>query len=257
MRNGIIGFTGFVGSHLICQSQYDDFYNSKNIDDIEGKNFDLLVCSGAYAAKWIANREPIQDREQIQSLINSLSKVNSKKVILISTVDVYKLPQAVDEDTSITLEDLHPYGKHRRELEIFVRDNFDSLVVRLPGLFGIGLKKNIIYDFLHHNRLDFIHKDSVFQFYNLEHLWQDIQIAIAHNLTLVNFATEPTSVEEVASAAFGFEFTNQPEQIPSVYDMRTKYSSLFSGNKPGYIYDRDRVLQELKQFVDCAKVNLA
>ena len=250
MSNAIIGYSGFVGSNLILQSHYDYFYNSKNIDDIQEKNFDLLVCSGAYAAKWIANREPAQDWENIQYLINCLRKVTSKKVILISTVDVYISPREVDEDTPIVLEGLHPYGKHRRELEVFIQDNFDSLIIRLPGLFGLGLKKNIIYDFLHKNMLNNIHKDSFFQFYNLDHIWQDIQIGIKQNLNLINFATEPTSVAEVAMEAFGFEFTNQPEQTPGFYDMRTKYNHLFSGNKLGYIYEKNQVLQELKQFIN-------
>lgn len=249
MKNAIIGYTGFVGSNLINQSKYDYFYNSQNINEIEGKKLDLLVCSGAYAAKWIANQEPIKDRENIQYLINCLQQVKSKKVILISTVDVYKSPNQVNEDTPIILEGLHYYGKHRRELEIFVQDNFDALIVRLPGLFGQGLKKNIIYDFIHNNMLDKICPDSVFQFYNLAHLWQDIQTALSHNLSLLNLATEPTSVREVAQKAFGFEFNNQAELTPVYYDMQTKYSDLFQGTKSGYIYDKNQVLAELKNFV--------
>jgi nucleoside-diphosphate-sugar epimerase len=249
MKKGIIGYTGFVGSNLIHQCQYDEFYNSKNIDEIVNQEFDLLVCSGAPAAKWIANQQPIKDRENIQLLISCLKKVKSKKVILISTVDVYKSPNQVDEDTPIIGEGLHYYGQHRWELEVFIRENFDALIVRLPGLFGRGLKKNIIYDLIHQNMLEKICPDSVFQFYNLVHLWQDIQTALEHNLSLLNLATEPTSVREVAQRCFDWEFTN-PSVLTSVsYDMRTKYSDLFQGNKSGYIYDKDQVLNELKVFV--------
>ena len=45
-----------------------------------------------------------------------------------------------------------------------------ALIVRLPGLFGAGLKKNLIYDFVHDNRLDLIHPDGQFQFYDLERI---------------------------------------------------------------------------------------
>lgn len=149
MNSAIIGYTGFVGSNLVRQVDFNSLYNSKNIESIIGKKFDLLVCSGAPAVKWLANKEPEKDLENIKRLTKCLGKVAAKKVILISTVDVYPLPVEVDEDTEIDLEVLHPYGKHRLELERFVEARFDSLIVRLPGLFGDGLKKNIIYDLLH------------------------------------------------------------------------------------------------------------
>lgn len=249
MITSLIGHTGFVGSNLIKQTKFDDFYNSKNIESIIGKDYEILVCAGSPAVKWLANKEPIKDRENLQRLMSCLERVSARKAILISTVDVYPVPIKVDEDTKINLESLHPYGKNRLELETFFQEHFDSLIVRLPGLFGNGLKKNIIYDFLNDNIGDWIHRDSVFQFYNLEHLWQDIQIALERNLKLVNFATEPTSVKEVAAEAFGFEFTNQSQQNPARYDMRSLYFQLFDGCKPGYLYDKNRVLLELKEFV--------
>ena len=249
MSTALIGYTGFVGSNLNQQTKFEGLYNSKNIEDIAGKSFDILVCSGAPAVKWLANKEPIKDRENLQRLMDCLAQVSAKKVILISTVDVYPVPVEVDEDTEIEVEVLQPYGKHRLELEAFVQEHFDFLIVRLPGLFGQGLKKNIIYDFLNDNVGDWIHKDSVFQFYNLEHLWQDIQTSLEHGLTLVNFATEPTSVEEVAAEAFGFEFTHEPQQTPARYDMQTKYFHIFDGCHPGYLYGKNQVLQELKEFV--------
>ena len=110
------------------------------------------------------------------------------------------------------------------------------------------MKKNIVYDFLHNNLVDKIHRDSVFQFYNLEHLWRDIRIAIHNNLKIVNFAPEPTSVAEVAAEAFGFDFINQPQNLVK-YDIRTKYYQLFNGCEPGYLYSKSQVLLELKEFV--------
>src|SRR4029077_2021184 len=120
--------------------------------------------------------------------------------------------------------------------------------VRLPGLFGEGLKKNIIYDFIHNNNIGQIHADSVFQFYPIINLWRDIQTALKHNIKLVNFATEPTSVLEIAREGFGLEFSNRPQTNPAYYDFRTKYDHLFGGAK-GYIYNKDQILKLLKNFV--------
>jgi nucleoside-diphosphate-sugar epimerase len=250
MSNGLIGYTGFVGSNLLRQTEFHNLYNSRNITEIEGQKFDYLVCAGAPAVKWLANKEPEKDRENLLNLMTCLETVKAEKLVLISTVDVYPIPLGVDEDTPIDLAQCQPYGKHRLELENFIAEHFNSLIVRLLGLFGEGIKKNIIYDFLHNNIGGWIHKDSVFQFYNLANLWQNIQIALRQNISVVNFAVEPVSVEEVAREAFGFAFTNTPEQTPVKYDMRTKYYSSFQGLDLGYLYTREQTLLEIKHFVN-------
>lgn len=249
MSNAIIGYSGFVGGNLVHQFHFEELYNSKNIESIAGREFDLLVCAGVPAVKWFANKEPITDLKNINRLGDCIRKASAQKVILISTIDVYPSPIQVNEDTVIDLNQLHPYGKHRLELESFVKDNFNTTIIRLPGLFGYGLKKNIIYDFIHDNMTDKIHKNSIFQFYNLDHLWQDIEVCLKHDLKLVNFATEPTSVQEVACEAFGFDFTNEPDNLPVQYDFRTKYSRIFD-SLTSYMYTKTQIFQELKQFVN-------
>lgn len=253
MNKAIIGYTGFVGSNLIEQTNFDDFYNSKNIESIKGKKYDLVVCAGAPAVKWLANQEPIKDKENLQYLTDCLTNISVNKLILISTVDVYPNPINVDEDSIIDHSILQPYGKHRWELENFVRNKFDSLIIRLPGLFGKGLKKNVIYDFLNDNIGDWINKDSVFQFYNLTHLWEDSAIALRHNLNLINFATEPITVEEIAKKVFDFNVISQGKNPPANYDMQSKYAELFPKNIHNYLYGKKHILQELKQFISQQK----
>lgn len=248
MPSAIIGHTGFVGSNLIRQNQFNEFFNSKNIEAIIGKGYDFLVCSGAPAEKWKANKEPIKDFENLKRLRECLNKVEVGKFVLISTVDVYPLPKEIDEDSAADFADASPYGRHRWELEKFVQNRFDSIVIRLPGLFGDGLKKNVIYDFMNNNCLDQIHADSIYQFYFLDHLWKDIQILLHHNIPLINFATEPVGVQEICSKVFRIEFKNRPHDKPSYYDFRTKYDHLFSGVR-GYLYSKEQVLTDLKAFV--------
>ena len=48
----------------------------------------------------------------------------------------------------ITLSD-NGYGRNRLYLENYIRNNYhDYLIVRLPGLFGKGLKKNAFIRFI-------------------------------------------------------------------------------------------------------------
>lgn len=249
MRRALIGHTGFVGGNLLSQGKYDDLYNSSNIGDIAGKSYDLVVSAGVKAAKWIANKEPEADRAGIATLERALEKVRAERFVLISTVDVYPRPIEVDESTPLSTTEGQPYGRHRLELEAFVRARFpNAVIIRLPGLFGNGLKKNAIYDFLHDNRTDLIHQDGVFQFYDLDRIEADVQRCLAAGLQLVNFATEPVSVRDIARRAFGREFVNQMPPPAPRYDFRTKHASAFGRTGP-YLATTDEVLTAIERFV--------
>ena len=145
----LVGYTGFVGSNLAKSFNFDNLYNSKNIEEAFGSNPDLLVYSGVPAEKFLANNNPEKDLEIINNAFENIKKINPKRVVLISTIDVYKNPINVDEDTSIDIEGLLPYGLNRYKLEKMVEENFDDyLIVRLPGLYGKNIKKNFIYDLI-------------------------------------------------------------------------------------------------------------
>jgi hypothetical protein len=253
---GLIGHTGFVGGNLAAQYPFDAVFNSKNIEEVAGRRFDLLVVSGMPAAKWIANRDPEGDRAVLDRLWGSLSKAVADTVVIMSTVDVYPTPVGVDEDTPIDATAQQTYGKNRLELERRAAVHFPRVLsVRLPGLFGPGLKKNAVYDLLHDNETHKIPAAGVFQFYNLARLWADVQTALAAGLTLVNFATEPVSVRDVAREGFGLDFANNPGVQPPRYDVRSKHAGRFGG-RGGYLYDRRHVLAELAAFVAAERARL-
>ncbi|HEY7697361.1 MAG TPA: NAD-dependent epimerase/dehydratase family protein, partial [Vicinamibacteria bacterium] len=246
--SALIGHTGFVGGNALKQRTFDDTYNSSNIEEIEGRRYSLVVCAGAPGAKWRANREPDRDLRSIERLMSSLERVSTEHFVLISTVDVYPNPVGVDEDTEIPEGEGSSYGRHRLLLERFVQSHFPSTVMRLPGLFGSGLKKNVIYDLLHDNQLDAISPESVFQFYPLARLMDDTERVLQSGVSLVNFATEPTSVRTIAVEAFGFDFRNENAPPPVRYDTRTKHAAAFGGRGP-YLCDSADVLRYLREFV--------
>ncbi len=250
MKTALIGYTGFVGSNIAAQYQFDDLYNSKNIAEIEGKEYDLVVSAANRAEMWRINQEPQVDRAEIEEFISHIAKVKIKKLVLVSTVGVYKNPNGATEDTSIDTDGLTPYGVNRYYLEQFCNSHFDATIVRLPGLFGAGLKKNVIFDLLNDNNVDRIHKDGVYQYYNLANIWRDIQVALDNNLLLVNLATPPVSTAEVARDCFGVEFTNIPEDMkPAFWDMHSKYADVYGG-EGDYLYTKERELADIKNFVD-------
>lgn len=149
--NSLVGYTGFVGSNIAAKGEFEGLYNSKSIQSAYNTNPELLVYAGLPAEKFIANKDPEGDMKKIQGAINNIKAINPKKLVLISTIDVYPFPNRVDEDSAIDKTKLLPYGFDRLYLEEFVELNFkDYLIVRLPGLFGKNIKKNFIYDFIHY-----------------------------------------------------------------------------------------------------------
>lgn len=145
----LVGSTGFVGSNILKSFSFDRSFNSKNIDDAYSLNPELLVYAGLRAEKFLANSDPEADMANIYAAEENIRKINPKRLVLISTVDVLKNPCGCDESTEIETDGLHPYGLNRYRLESWVRENYpEALIIRLPALFGINLKKNFLYDFI-------------------------------------------------------------------------------------------------------------
>lgn len=248
MKNALIGFSGFVGSTLLRQTSFDTLYRSTNIADIDGQTFNIVVCAGAPAQKWIANKEPEADLQIIKGLIEHLKNISCKTFVLISTVDVFKSPIEVDENTVVDEDGLHAYGLHRRLLEKFIEEHFEnSLIVRLPGLVGPGLRKNVIFDFLNDNNLHMIESRGVFQFYPMVNLWADIRTALDNGLRLLHLTAEPISVEDIASKGFSLEFTQQLNNPPARYDMKSSHAEMFGG-KGDYQYSAKETLLAVRAY---------
>ena len=158
----LVGYTVFVGSNIYAGGQIDKAFNSKNIEEAFGLEPDLLIYSGLRAEKYLANNAPEKDMELIEQAKENIRRIAPKRLVLISTVDVWKTPVDVNEDDAIDCEGLHAYGLNRYRLECWVRENYpDALIIRLPGLFGINIKKNFIYDYIH--VIPFMLKETKFQ----------------------------------------------------------------------------------------------
>ena len=301
MTTALVGYTGFVGSNIYAAGKIDAAYNSKNIKDTYGTHPDLLIYAGLRAEKYLANNAPEKDMELIRQAEENITKIDPKKLVLISTIDVFKVPKNVDENSVIDTENLHPYGYNRYQLELWVRENYpDALIIRLPGLFGKNIKKNFIYDYINvipfmlkeakfnelaskdpelkkyyqfqdngfykvnvsddereelKNRfrtlgfsgLNFTVSRSVYQFYNLGRLWDDIQTALKAGITLWHPATEPVSAGEIYKYLTGEEFANELNGVPADYGYKTVYADVFGG-KAGYIESKEEILNEIREF---------
>ena len=231
----------------------------------------------------------------------NIINIAPKKLVLISTVDVFRDPVNVDENSEIITDGLHPYGYNRYKLEQWVRENYENaLIIRLPALFGVNLKKNFIYDMinivpsmlkkekmvelvaidpiienyyepfmndfyklkssvsidselkrhfidLNFTALNFTDSRSVFQFYPLDRLWDDINIALNNNLFLWHPATEPIVASELFKILNGREFINNCSLVPPCYNYKSCYAELFGGTN-GYILPKKDIIKKIMEF---------
>lgn len=175
-KTALIGYTGFVGSNIYHQMNFDDVYNSKNIKDIEGKSYDLCICAGIKAKKWYANAHPEEDYTDIFNLLNIIEKADIKRFVLISTIDVYTDAINVNEDTIPEINESNAYGLNRYKAEEWVKTHFNHYhIIRLPALFGKNLKKNFIYDLM--NLVPAMLNEKVFQ---------DLKIKMADDFKVIS-----------------------------------------------------------------------
>jgi len=107
----------------------------------------------------------------VASVRNSLVDFRFRNYLFLSTSDIYPDCSRVElthEDCAIDVSKQSPYGFHKYLAELCVQHGAaDWLIVRQGGFVGEGLKKNVVYDVLHGDRL-WVHPDSEFQFINTD-----------------------------------------------------------------------------------------
>lgn len=308
---GLIGHTGFVGGHLRKQCKFDRFFNSQNIGKVTETSFETLVCAAAPGSMFIANKFPEQDEAGIKALIDDLLHVKAKSFILISSIAVFEDFAGKNTECSTEFQNKLAYGRNRRLLEVFVEESFEqSLIVRLPALFGRDLRKNFIFDLLNpvpsmlplskfdsltesissqwssflkelyefdsamnmfrinrgllnadKRRLDleevikaqgfstlsFYNPDSTYQYYDMNKLWSDINVAISAGLSHIHLAPEPLKAGDIYRHLIGAEMPNSAARLHRE-DMRTQHSDLWGRSEQFYLYDCIPTLERLSAF---------
>ena len=247
--NALIGHSGFVGSNLLARRSYNSIYRSSDIDTIRGREFEHVVCAGMQAIKWWANLHPTEDLAGIDHLLDALSEVRAKRFTLISTIDVYPAPRGVDEDTLVDMERHHAYGLHRLQAEQRIAEIFPRVtVLRLPGLFGPGLKKNVIYDLIHDNNLHQVHPGGIFQYYDTRRLAEDIDNAWSLGCPLLNVSSAPIRTCEIRDRFFPGKDLGGTGAAPAGYDMLSKHATAWGGSD-GYLYPKETVMSDLGDWI--------
>ena len=230
MSVAIIGHTGLVGSYLKRAFPEAAGYNSTNIEEIKNTYFNTVFCCCIPSQKWFANKNPKEDVDAIESIKSYVNTVNCKNFVLISTIDVYPdVAAGLDERSLLSHDDpAHTgayYGKHRLILEQSLKQRCDNFyIIRLCGLFGFGLKKNIIYDFVTNPTSLVVPTVGAFQWYSLEWLAEDVKRILRQTKELTwNLFTEPLPniILSCIFRTFNRDFAMSDELLAAEYNTTT------------------------------------
>lgn len=144
----LVGSTGFVGGNLLAKHTFAAECHSSDITAQYGTRPDLCVYAGVPAAMFLANADPEADLAVMRAARENIRQIAPKRLVLISSIAVLADSRGVYEDSPAQDTGALPaYGKNRLQLERWVREDFpDALIVRLPALYGVGLRKNFLFD---------------------------------------------------------------------------------------------------------------
>ena len=144
----LVGSTGFVGGNLLAKHTFAAECHSSDITAQYGTRPDLCVYAGVPAAMFLANADPEADLAVMRAARENIRQIAPKRLVLISSIAVLADSCGVYEDSPAQdTEALPAYGKNRLQLERWVREDFpDALIVRLPALYGAGIRKNFLFD---------------------------------------------------------------------------------------------------------------
>lgn len=254
----LIGNTGLIGTTLKDEIKFDYEFNSKNLHELLSLNIDfsksdLYLCC-LPATKWIINKDPQKDLNNIFDILNIITKKEYNNVILYSTIDVYTgAPLETDESYSIEIQSPN-YGSNRFIFEKLISSTLKYnklLILRLPALFGKHIKKNIIFDLLNNNEIHKINYNSSYQWYNLNELAKDTLncLKLNNSKTIINLFSEPVDTSDILNL---FNIDKSKVDLESkniIYNFKT------NSNSTQYVKNKTQILLEIKEFILSYKLN--
>jgi hypothetical protein len=243
IKNTILGYSGFVGSHLLEKVFNTELYNSKNIKDVIDKEFNLVYCCCLPSVKWYCNKNPEEDNIIIDEIKKHISNIKSfNKLILISTIDIHD--NNIEEQTEDNIEvSKEYYGLHRFNFEQWLINKYKNKIhiIRLPALFGIGIKKSALYDLLNDNNLHLICSKNLYQWYDLRWLYDDIEYMLNNNIKIINAYSEPIIMKDIINYFFPTKINDVSNNFTIKYNQKTKYNVIYR--------NKETILKNMEKFI--------
>jgi nucleoside-diphosphate-sugar epimerase len=237
----VIGAQGFVGSALVRHLRQRPVelieVTRQNYPQRAGSRADVVIQAACNSKKYLADDDPVAEFDlSVAHCLRTLRDFPASLHVHISSVDVYADladPSANTEESPIDVARISHYGLHKLLAEKLVRHYADRwLIVRLAGMVGPGLRKNPVFDILHHQPLR-IHPESQYQFaptdFVAEGVWrlvEDREVNQVFNLC-GRGSVSPRQIAELAGRKLDLSLVGADAR-PRVVDINVrKVSRLF------------------------------
>ncbi len=101
---------------------------------------------------------------------------------------------------------------------------------------------HVFFDLMNDNQIDQINTASVYQWYNLNNLWKDVERSKDVDGTIINLFSEPVATKEVIATVFDMSLENS--QPFNNQNFRTIHSDT------GYWESKENILKQMKDFLN-------
>ena len=109
----------------------------------------------------------------------------------------------------------------------------------MPGIFGTGLKKNVIYDLINKNELQKIYSNDYFQWYDLDLLKKNIESLKINKNKIYEFYSAPIENKKIINL-----FKKIDSKKVRLNPIRYKFRP-----KNGYMFSEKYMLLRIKKFI--------
>ncbi len=142
MNIWLIGSKGFVGSavmrKLSCSHKVFGVSSKDKFGCGSFENTDFVVNCAGNSKRWLVESDPTE------------ALWNEKKIMELITKIISESPKAkIIHISSVCAGDETPYGDLKLQMEDYIYDFDYWCVLRLVGLVGENLRKNVIFDWIH------------------------------------------------------------------------------------------------------------
>lgn len=225
---------------LVLISTIDVFENPQDVDEttrIKTENLHPYGYNRYQLECWVREHFP----EALIVRLPGLFGKNIKKNFIYDFIN--RIPYMLKAEKMEELLKTEPVLCNYYELQ----DNGFYKVRTLNTQQSVFLKEK--FEMLGFSALNFTDSRSVYQFYPLGRLWDDIQTALKNEIRLWHPATEPISAAQLYQYLTGNVFMNELSGIPADYNYKTVYDKLYGGTG-GYICDKETIMGEIRKFVE-------
>ena len=164
MTTVVLGHSGFIGKHIykLLKKKQNSVIggNSKNCNLLKKrqiksffkkkKNFNLIICSSLVRSKFDTKKSYNQNILMISNLIKVIDKKTIRKIIFLSSIDVYKKTGILNENNSKIKPDTK-YGHYKLFAENLLKKYISKnklTILRLTGVYDDDINGQNMISFI-------------------------------------------------------------------------------------------------------------